>query len=117
MTSPPKLTEKQIHNRASAQSFAKGQSYYRSGAVFDTIRRGDQLEGYCEGSQPCPYRILVTLDRDGISSAFRTCPYDWGGDCKHIVAGVEAERTICHASPVKLGAKLLRTPSPDDLRA
>lgn len=81
------LTLEQIHARATAQSFARGESYYHSGAIFDTVRRGGELEGRCEGSEYTPYHIRVTLDEEGnIDSASCTCPYDWGGDCKHIVA-------------------------------
>lgn len=80
------LTDDIIRDRAGSQSYSKGQSYYRGGAVFDTVRRENRLEGLCEGSQASPYRIVVTFDEQGIDSAECTCPYDWGGDCKHIVA-------------------------------
>ena len=40
-----------------------------------------------EGSDYAPYEVVVTLHPDGgISNASCTCPYDWGGYCKHIVA-------------------------------
>ena len=81
------VTLEQIRARATEQSFARGESYYHSGAIFDTVRRGSELEGQCEGSDYAPYHIHVTLDEAGnIDTAFCTCPYDWGGDCKHIVA-------------------------------
>ncbi len=86
MAEPIKLTVEQVRNRAAEQSYARGESYYRSGAIFDTVRRGNTLEGYCEGSQPTPYRVQVTLGEEGVVGAWCTCPYDWGGDCKHIVA-------------------------------
>jgi uncharacterized Zn finger protein len=38
------------------------------------------------GSSYEPYRVTVVLDEGGIVSATCTCPYDWGGYCKHIVA-------------------------------
>ncbi|MBN1313368.1 MAG: SWIM zinc finger family protein [Anaerolineae bacterium] len=86
MTNALNLTEKQIRDRADSNSFAKGQSYYKGGAISDMVLRGDRLEGLCEGSQPSPYRVLIKFDEDGIADASCTCPYDWGGDCKHIVA-------------------------------
>lgn len=86
MTDTLNLTEQQIRDRVDSGSFAKGQSYYKGGAISDMVRRGDRLEGLCEGSQPSPYRVLVTFDEDEIEDASCTCPYDWGGDCKHIVA-------------------------------
>lgn len=81
------LTLEQIRIRATDHSYARGENYYRRGAVFDTTRRGNDLEGRCEGSDFTPYHIRITLDDTGnIDAASCTCPYDWGGDCKHIVA-------------------------------
>ncbi len=83
----PLLSLEHIRSRATAQSFARGESYYHSGAIFDTVRRGNELEGRCEGSDYAPYHVRVTLDKEGgVEEALCTCPYDWGGDCKHIVA-------------------------------
>lgn len=81
------LTLAQIRARATPQSFARGEVYYHRGAVFDTVKRGNELEGRCAGSEYIPYRIRVTLDEtDNIEATSCSCPYDWGGDCKHIVA-------------------------------
>jgi uncharacterized Zn finger protein len=80
------LNEHQIRGRATPQSFAKGEAYYEEGAIFDPVQRDSHLEGFCQGSEPYPYKIAVDLDNDGIRSTSCTCPYDWGGDCKHIVA-------------------------------
>jgi len=81
------VTLEQIRARATEQSFARGESYYHSGVIFDTVRRGSEFEGQCEGSDYAPYHIHVVLDGAGdIDAASCTCPYDWGGDCKHIVA-------------------------------
>ncbi len=81
------VTLEQIRARATEQSFTRGESYYHSGAIFDTVRRGSELEGQCEGSEYAPYHIRVTLgEANNIEAASCTCPYDWGGDCKHIVA-------------------------------
>lgn len=40
----------------------------------------------CEGSSAPSYRLRAELDEGGVRSASCTCPYDWGGDCKHVVA-------------------------------
>lgn len=85
-----KLTEKMIRDRASDQSYEKGRAYYRSGAIYDPSRQsvegGIVLTAHCEGSTAPSYRLRVELDAGGVRSADCTCPYDWGGDCKHIVA-------------------------------
>lgn len=49
-------------------------------------RRGIVLTAHCEGSTAPSYRLRAELDGGGVRSAECTCPYDWGGDCKHIVA-------------------------------
>jgi uncharacterized Zn finger protein len=84
------LTEKQIRERASDQSFQRGFSYYKSGAIYNPAQQstpgGTALTAHCEGSSAPSYRLFVELDEGGVRSASCTCPYDWGGDCKHIVA-------------------------------
>ncbi len=81
------MTEDDIRSGTTTQSFARGKSYYDKGAVSGTIRRGNELEGQVQGSQFQPYRIhVVLLDQTDVISATCTCPYNWGGYCKHIVA-------------------------------
>jgi uncharacterized Zn finger protein len=82
----PELTEAQIRALASAQSFERGLSYYQDGALVEPLRQGLELRAECEGSEYEPYQISVTLGAKGIAETSCTCPYDWGGICKHIVA-------------------------------
>jgi uncharacterized Zn finger protein len=84
------LTEKQIRERASEQSYQKGSAYYKSDAIYNPALQitpgGVTLTAQCEGSSAPFYRLHVELDAGGVRSASCTCPYDWGGDCKHIIA-------------------------------
>jgi len=85
------LTEETIRERASAQSFQRGLEYYRSHAIYRTTRQatpgGVALMACCLGSSDEPYRLRADISASGmIYRAVCTCPYDWGGDCKHIVA-------------------------------
>ena len=82
----PNLTEATIRSLASAQSFGRGQDYLLAGAVLRIERRGEFLLAEVEGSSYEPYQVTVKLDAGGILEAYCTCPYDWGGYCKHIVA-------------------------------
>ncbi|MBN1965060.1 MAG: SWIM zinc finger family protein [Anaerolineae bacterium] len=86
MSDLPQLTIQQIAARANDTSFERGQNYYRQGAIFAPVRRGGTLECYCAGSGPLPYHVMVECADDAIITASCTCPYDWGGDCKHVVA-------------------------------
>lgn len=45
-----------------------------------------ELRAQCEGSDYEPYRVSATLTQSGIAETSCTCPYDYGGSCKHIVA-------------------------------
>jgi uncharacterized Zn finger protein len=85
---PPMLSEGAIRAHAGAESYSRGASYYQRGAVGDLILRGNTLQADVQGSQYTPYRVRVTFDQEGVSTADCTCPYDWGGWCKHIVAAL-----------------------------
>jgi uncharacterized Zn finger protein len=82
----PALSEAAIRQYVTAQSFQRGQDYYRQGAVISLVQREDELQAQVEGSQYTPYQVRITFDAGGITGAICSCPYDWGGWCKHIVA-------------------------------
>ena len=82
----PKLTESIIRQHASSDSYQRGCEYYEQGAVLRVVRRGQQFQAEVEGSQYEPYRVQITYDAGGITQAMCSCPYEWGGWCKHIVA-------------------------------
>jgi uncharacterized Zn finger protein len=82
----PNVTEAIIRQQASADSYLRGREYYEQGAVLRVVRRGQQVQAEVEGSQYEPYRVQITYDAGGIAQAICSCPYDWGGWCKHIVA-------------------------------
>ena len=84
------LTENMIRERASEESFQRGLNYFHSGALYNLVTQpisnGIQLTAFCRGSSAPFYHLLVELDANGIRSTSCTCAYDWGGDCKHIIA-------------------------------
>jgi uncharacterized Zn finger protein len=82
----PSLTEATIRNLTTAESFRRGQEYLRAGAVLKIEHRDGLLLAEVEGSEYEPYQVRVRLDAGGVVDADCTCPYDWGGYCKHIVA-------------------------------
>jgi len=81
-----KISENILKSLSIPESFSRGYHLYQSGAVFDMFQKGDLLTGKCEGNSAPFYQIQVQLDEGGIREASCTCPYDWGGYCKHIVA-------------------------------
>ena len=87
MTQTPQITEAYVRELATEQSFDRGYRYYRDRSVFEIARRGNLITAMVEGSDYEPYRVQVTLnDSHRVTNASCTCPYDWGGICKHIVA-------------------------------
>ena len=86
MNSSFKLTENILRSLSTEQSFERGRQYYRAGVINNATRQGNLLTALCEGSSAPAYRLRVELDQAGVRSASCTCPYDWGGLCKHLVA-------------------------------
>jgi uncharacterized Zn finger protein len=82
----PHLTEAHIRKLASGPSFERGEAYYRDGAIIEPVRQARDLRAQCEGSDYEPYQVSATLTKSGIGETSCTCPYDYGGICKHIVA-------------------------------
>lgn len=82
----PRLTEAHVRALASEKSFERGQTYYRDGALLEPVCQELELRAQCEGSGYEPYRVSATLAKSGIAETSCTCPYDYGGICKHIVA-------------------------------
>jgi uncharacterized Zn finger protein len=86
----PDVSEALIERYSSPESFRRGQEYYRQGAVASLISRGQELRAEVAGSQFAPYSVRVVFDVAGIIDATCSCPYEWGGLCKHIVAALLA---------------------------
>ena len=80
------FTEHDIRQRATTNSYMRGETYYHNGAVGLTTRDDSTIRASVEGSQSPQYTVTITLDQNTIASAHCTCPYDGVGDCKHIVA-------------------------------
>jgi uncharacterized Zn finger protein len=80
------LSEATIRSLATAQSLERGENYYHTGAVLDLSKRENTLLARVEGSSYEPYQVTVELSEQGATTAYCSCPYDWGGYCKHIVA-------------------------------
>lgn len=82
----PVLTEIAIRARANEQSYLRGYLYFRDGFVQNIVWRSGLLMAEVQGSDDDPYQVQVLFRANDIVNAVCSCPYDWGGDCKHIVA-------------------------------
>lgn len=110
----PLITEKAVRALANAKSFARGQEYYREGAVSDVIRRGNRVTAEVAGTEL--YEVTIVLDDGNVDEAHCTCAYDQGGYCKHLVAVL---LKLAHGSDGvterPLPAELIRGLDRDDL--
>lgn len=107
-----------IRAQSTGESFSRGEEYYEDGAVLSLVWRGDALHAEVEGSSYQPYTVTAEFTDAGIAAADCTCPYDWGGWCKHIVAALLA----CAEEPEKVEERpalsdLLAGLDADQLRA
>lgn len=74
-----------IRKHCTSQSYQRGVQYYKQGRVVPLKASMNHVEFIIEGTQD----YMVTIDSDYKESRFScTCPYDWGGYCKHIVASL-----------------------------
>jgi uncharacterized Zn finger protein len=108
-----KLSEAAIRAGATEKSFARGRELLRRGAVSRAAIQGRTLSGVCEGSEAPFYRVRAELDEGGVRSASCTCPYDFGGYCKHIIALLlsyahEPESFALRKEPAELLSELSR---------
>ena len=78
------LTKELIEKIAgSAEMYAKGADYFKSGRVKNILQVGDMVKAEVTGTMPQPYKVKVIFDGENIRY-FCSCPY--GGACKHIIA-------------------------------
>jgi uncharacterized Zn finger protein len=82
----PRLTEAHVRELASEKSFDRGEAYYHDGSVLEPVRQVLELRARCQGSDYEPYQVSAALAKGGIAETSCTCPYDYDGICKHIVA-------------------------------
>ena len=81
MNIPFTLTD--LQRMATASSFDRGQDYYDEGAVRELTYDGESFSARVLGT----YRYRITISGTQAEPHFHcSCPYDYGGICKHVVA-------------------------------
>ncbi len=77
------FTEDDISILATDRSFERGEQYYSNGLVGKISRTGNLFESEVLGSHL--YKVSLDIE-DNVMDFSCSCPYDWGGICKHQVA-------------------------------
>lgn len=77
------VDRKTVQNRCSDAVFERGENYRSEGRIQNLDRFDDLVTASVRGSML--YDVTVEFGGQGIETQC-TCPYDGGGDCKHVVA-------------------------------
>jgi uncharacterized Zn finger protein len=78
------LSIEDLEKMAAEQSFQKGINYYQMNLVNNPLIDGNTIKAEVSGSSFSLYDVEMNIDDP--SSNHCSCPYDWGGICKHLVA-------------------------------
>lgn len=66
--------------------FARGEALLEEDALFDAMQEDGQLRASCQGSDLEPYEVRARLSAVGVEETACSCPYEYDGLCKHLVA-------------------------------
>lgn len=76
-------TREAIRSLCTEQSFERGRNYYRQNRVHEIEIDGGEIRATVRGSNH--YDVAIDIVDDTIRTHC-SCPYEYAGDCKHIVA-------------------------------
>jgi thiol-disulfide isomerase/thioredoxin len=82
-----KITAEKIRSLSTETSFERGMDYFTHGRVKNIAQFGNKITAIVSGTED--YQVTIRLKKDDFTAEC-TCPYNWGGYCKHIVATVLA---------------------------
>ena len=84
------LTTERIRDLCTSEVFDRAVTYREGGHIERIDRFDETIDAAVQGSQPEPYDVKIDItwngDEPDTIDATCTCPYDWGGYCKHIIA-------------------------------
>jgi hypothetical protein len=83
----PEITEDLINDLVSGTSLTKGYGYFHNGSVVKLLVENGAYKAHVEGSEL--YTVTISEKKGNIRTDC-TCPYDWGGACKHVAAAMLA---------------------------
>lgn len=76
-------TRDEIRSLCTEQSFERGITYYNQDRILELAVDGREVTATVRGSSD--YQVSAVIEDDTIRTSC-SCPYDYAGDCKHIVA-------------------------------
>lgn len=82
------FSEHELREQCTEKVYARGEQMFRDGMVLSLAWNGETLCAEVQGSDDEPYSLFVDFSNGAPDSAECSCPYDWDGWCKHIVAAL-----------------------------
>jgi hypothetical protein len=76
-------SEEEIRSLCTEQSFERGRNYYHQDRIQELDIDGEEISATVRGSRY--YDVTIDVGPEPIRTRC-SCPYDYAGDCKHIVA-------------------------------
>lgn len=78
------ITIKKLKELSTERSFERGVNYYEGGYVNNPIKFGNTIKAEVSGRSYPYYDVEINIDNP--DQNFCSCPYNYGGICKHKVA-------------------------------
>ena len=104
---PRLIEDERLELEIPFQSLTRGLRYFQSGRVsrVEAVDHGTAIEGWVDGSRDEPYKVRLTVERDGDGLKFDgTCSCPVGFWCKHVAAVVAAARAEPGLDVAPMGA-------------
>ena len=102
--------EKLIAKETTAKSLSAGKQISSDRLIdFDYAKIGEFYHAYSVviGSRGNRYNVMVKFSESKLEEAQCSCPYDWGGVCKHIVAvSMELDNSLAEEKEKKLAGMI-----------
>jgi uncharacterized Zn finger protein len=80
------LSEGEIAALATPKVLARGRALFDDGALEELARNGDEISAVCVGSEDEVYSLSARVAARAVTQTRCSCPYDYEGICKHLVA-------------------------------
>ncbi|MDS0221675.1 SWIM zinc finger family protein [Haloarcula sp. S1AR25-5A] len=114
------LSTEQIRALCTSEVFDRARNYHDEDRIERIDRFDETMSAAVQGSQPEPYSVEIERSGDEPENvdASCTCPYDWGGYCKHIIAVLLelAEGDIALEDEREAVERVLSDAHPEELR-
>ena len=87
---PVRFDDALVREHTTEKVFPRSLDLYEREQIVQRVRRGDVVDAAVWGTDVEPYRVRVEVADDGrgVVSVSCTCPYSFGGWCKHVGAVV-----------------------------